>query len=98
MASLTTSTRLVSVQLVNSVLRRRKTLEEATSSNNLFASLGCRDRAFVWLLVTTCLRRLGQIDALINNAYPRNKTFIHHPPHIEQNAITSWEKLDDFLF
>ena len=65
MASLTTSTRLVSVQLVNSVLRRRKTLEEATSSNNLFASLGCRDRAFVWLLVTTCLRRLGQIDALI---------------------------------
>ena len=59
------STRLVALKLMHSVLRQRKAFNHAVDSCEKFSSLSSRDRAFVWLLVATCLRRLGQIDILI---------------------------------
>ena len=59
------STRLIAVHLLRAVLRQALSLEEAVSANEQFLALDSRDRAFVWLVVSTCLRRLGQIDELI---------------------------------
>ena len=59
------STRLVALKLMHSVLRRRQAFDHAVNCCEEFSVLSSRDRAFVWLLVATCLRRLGQIDGLI---------------------------------
>lgn len=59
------STRLVALKLMNSVLRHRQAFDHAVDCCKEFSVLSSRDRAFVWLLVATCFRRLGQIDRLI---------------------------------
>lgn len=59
------STRLIAVHLLRAVLHQGVSLEGAVSANEQFSALDSRDRAFVWLVVSTCLRRLGQIDELI---------------------------------
>lgn len=61
------STRLVTLQLIDAILRRHRSLDEAAATHKVFPELSYRDRAFVWLLVSTCLRRLGQIDDLIEH-------------------------------
>jgi 16S rRNA (cytosine967-C5)-methyltransferase len=48
------------------VLRRGRALDDALAEHRALAELAARDRAFVRLLVATTLRRLGQIDALID--------------------------------
>ena len=53
-------------ELLEGVLREGRSLEEASETCKLFFSLSSRDRAFAWLLVLSCLRHLGEIDALIN--------------------------------
>src|SRR3982074_3807448 len=63
--SITLSARSVAIQLIGSVLRRKRLLEDAIEDNADMAILAPRDRAFARLLVATVLRRLGQIDALI---------------------------------
>jgi 16S rRNA (cytosine967-C5)-methyltransferase len=60
------SARQVALDLVGAVLRRRRPLDEAIEDHPAMAELSARDRAFARLLVTTVLRRLGQIDALIS--------------------------------
>src|SRR6201996_3878995 len=55
----------VAVDLLGSVLRRRRPLGDAIDEAPDLPSLAVRDRAFARLLVATVLRRLGQIDALI---------------------------------
>jgi 16S rRNA (cytosine967-C5)-methyltransferase len=57
--------RLVALELIGAVLRRRRPLDDAIEDNAAMAQLPPRDRAFARLLVATLLRRLGQIDALI---------------------------------
>jgi 16S rRNA (cytosine967-C5)-methyltransferase len=57
--------RLVALDLVGTVLRRRRPLDDAIEDHPAMAELPVRDRAFARLLVATLLRRLGQIDALI---------------------------------
>jgi 16S rRNA (cytosine967-C5)-methyltransferase len=57
--------RLVALELIGAVLRRRRPLDDAIEDNSEMARLPPRDRAFARLLVATLLRRLGQIDALI---------------------------------
>jgi 16S rRNA (cytosine967-C5)-methyltransferase len=59
------SSRSTALEILQAVLRRNGTLDEAASGHLGFAKLEPRDRAFVRLLVATSLRRLGQIDALI---------------------------------
>jgi 16S rRNA (cytosine967-C5)-methyltransferase len=55
----------VAIDLLGSVLRRRRPLDDAIDEAPDLPSLSVRDRAFARLLVATVLRRLGQIDALI---------------------------------
>ena len=57
----------VAVDLLGSVLRRRRPLDDAIDEAPDLPSLSVRDRAFARLLVATVLRRLGQIDALISH-------------------------------
>ncbi|MEO1226833.1 MAG: RsmB/NOP family class I SAM-dependent RNA methyltransferase [Pseudomonadota bacterium] len=54
------------LQALHAVLHKRRPLDEA-----LTGDLDSRDRAFAYLLVTTVLRRLGQIDAVIDGMVER---------------------------
>jgi 16S rRNA (cytosine967-C5)-methyltransferase len=68
------SARRVALELLHSVLRRRRPLDEALAGHAGWARLAARDRAFVRLLVATCLRRLGQIDAVLAQCLERPLT------------------------
>src|ERR1700751_6406513 len=57
--------RTVALDLMGTVLRRKRPLDDAIEDNPAIHELAGRDRAFARLLVATVLRRLGQIDALI---------------------------------
>jgi 16S rRNA (cytosine967-C5)-methyltransferase len=57
--------RQVALDLIGTVLRRKRPLDDAIEDNPAMAELSARDRAFARLLVATVLRRLGQIDVLI---------------------------------
>jgi 16S rRNA (cytosine967-C5)-methyltransferase len=58
--------RMVALDLLAAVLRRKRPLDDAIEDNPAVHGLAARDRAFARLLVATALRRLGQIDALID--------------------------------
>jgi 16S rRNA (cytosine967-C5)-methyltransferase len=58
--------RMVALDLLGAVLRRKRPLDDAIEDNAAVHELSARDRAFARLLVATVLRRLGQIDALID--------------------------------
>jgi 16S rRNA (cytosine967-C5)-methyltransferase len=58
--------RMVALDLLGTVLRRKRPLDDAIEDNATVHELSARDRAFARLLVATVLRRLGQIDALID--------------------------------
>jgi 16S rRNA (cytosine967-C5)-methyltransferase len=58
--------RMVALDLLGAVLRRKRPLDDAIEDNMAVRELSGRDRAFARLLVATVLRRLGQIDALID--------------------------------
>lgn len=60
------SARWVALDLLDAVLHRARPLDEAITDHPGFAGLDGRDRGFVRLLAATTLRRLGQIDALID--------------------------------
>ncbi len=53
-------------RILDAVLERGRPLDEALAAEPRLAALAARDRAFMRLLVATVLRRLGQIDALID--------------------------------
>ena len=65
------SSRWVALDLLEAVLRRGRPLDDAIPDHPGFAGLEVRDRAFVRLLTATVLRRLGQIDAVIDAALER---------------------------
>ncbi len=69
------NTRLVSFELINAVLKRHQTLDDVLEVLTSYNSLEQRERAFARNLASTTLRRLGQIDDLINyclkSALPR---------------------------
>ncbi|MEO3434550.1 transcription antitermination factor NusB [Inquilinus sp. CAU 1745] len=58
--------RIAARDLLRAVLGRKRALDEVLDRTLDAASLAPRDRAFVRLLTATTLRRLGQIDALID--------------------------------
>jgi len=58
--------RAVALDLLGAVLDRRQALDEAIEAHRDLKLLASRDRAFARLLVATALRRLGQLDALID--------------------------------
>ena len=65
------SSRAAALELLKSVLDRRQFLDEALLKNDGLKDLSGRDRAFTRLLVATTLRRLGQINALIEASLER---------------------------
>ncbi|MCG8596667.1 MAG: methyltransferase domain-containing protein [Kiloniellales bacterium] len=60
------SSRAVALDLLEAVWQRGRPLEEAIAGHRGLDALAPRDRAFVRALAGTCLRRQGQIDALID--------------------------------
>ncbi len=61
----------MALDLLEAVLRRDRPLDDAIPDHPGFAGLQVRDRAFARLLTATTLRRLGQIDAVIDAALER---------------------------
>ena len=58
--------RSVAFDLLRSVLARHKTFENAMAIHDGFRRLPARDKGFARLIVATTLRRLGQIDGLLD--------------------------------
>jgi len=58
--------RLAAVNLLDAVLRQGAALDDSLRNSRALNGLAPRDRAFARLLVATTLRRLGQLDALID--------------------------------
>jgi len=61
----------VALDVLDSVLAHRKPLDDTLEAHPDFARLETRDRAFARILVATTLRRLGQIDGLIDHCLAR---------------------------
>lgn len=59
------------LRVLAAVLRRYRPLDDVLASDGELARLTPRDRAFARLLCATVLRRLGQIDALIDGSLDR---------------------------
>jgi 16S rRNA (cytosine967-C5)-methyltransferase len=60
------SARLIALDVLGRVLGEARPLDETFAGHRALALLDSRDRAFARLLVTSVLRRLGQIDALLD--------------------------------
>ncbi len=67
----TRSARAVALSILEEVLGRRRPLDDALAGDRTLAALSVRDRAFARRLVATLLRRLGQIDDLIERCLER---------------------------
>ncbi len=57
--------RAIALDMLQSVLRRGQAFDEVMEQHVKLPELDKRDRAFVYMLVATVLRRLGQIDEII---------------------------------
>ena len=73
--------RRVAADMVDSVLRRHRPLDEVLDSTDEFASLAERDRTLVRVLVTTVLRRLGTLRHLLELFLERG--FPEQAPRVE---------------
>lgn len=73
-------TREVSLQILHTVLDKSQPLDQVFDNSNGFIALKeSRDRAFVKMMVTTTIRRLGQIDDLIKRASAKPNKDINPP-------------------
>ncbi len=63
--------RASAAELLEAVHRRGRFLDEAIAGHPGMGTLAPRDRAFARLLATTVLRRLGQIDAVLDQCLER---------------------------
>ncbi len=63
--------RKIALDMLCNVLDRKNALDVTLDSSSEFANMEQRERAFTRMLLTTTLRRLGQIDDLINSAQNR---------------------------
>lgn len=67
----TADARRTALALLRAVVDDGRPLDEALAGNPHLAKLAARDRAFARLLLTTVLRRLGQIDAALDRCLDR---------------------------
>jgi len=63
--------RAIAAEILDAVLSRRQSLDIELATHTGIRQLDRRDRAFLRNLLATTLRRLGQIDALINHCLKR---------------------------
>jgi 16S rRNA (cytosine967-C5)-methyltransferase len=61
------ASRRAALTLIEAVLERDRTLDDACARDDGFAALEPRDRAFARATALTVLRRLGQLDALLQD-------------------------------
>ncbi len=61
------------LDILSSILLQKKTLDEAFDLSRAFLTLDPRDKGFVRMLVSTILRRKGQMDDLIRRALTRGE-------------------------
>ncbi len=66
--------RTVVLELLQSVLDRKQSLDQALEKNTAFSGLMQRDKAFCRMLAATVLRRLGQVDDLIEKAQDKDSS------------------------
>lgn len=66
--------RRAAIDLLNLVLDQKQALDHSLERAESFRALPARDKAFCRMIVSTTLRRLGQIDDLITRAQHRSST------------------------
>lgn len=71
--------REAALDILQSVLEKKRPLDQVLESHKGFLSLSVRDRAFVRMLATTTIRRLGQVDDLIRRALSKPGQVINPP-------------------
>ena len=71
MATPSLTTRSVALDLISSVLKKHRPLDETLEGHAGFTALEPRERAFARNLSATTLRRLGQIDEIIGRCMER---------------------------
>lgn len=74
--------RRVALKLIQAIFLKKQNLDQAFDDSVEFAQLPPRDRAFVKMMVTTLIRRLGQVDDLIKRALSRPDQPLN-PPILE---------------
>lgn len=62
-----TDSRIAAFEILRSVLIRKRSLDDALADSEAFSLLSPEDRAYAGFLARTTIRRLGQIDALIDH-------------------------------
>ncbi len=80
-SSLPSNARLSAMMALVHTIDKGKALDSAWTSDRHFASMSPSDKAFSQLLVKTVLRRLGQIDAIIEK-------FLEHPMGSKASRIS----------
>jgi len=68
------ASRDVALGLIGAVLDRKQAFDHVLEADEAFHALDVKNRAFVRMMVSTMLRRLGQIDDLIASAEDREST------------------------
>ncbi len=71
--------REAALDILYNVLEKSRPLDQVLESHKGFLSVSTRDRAFVRMLTTTTIRRLGQIDDLIRRALSKPDQVISPP-------------------
>jgi 16S rRNA (cytosine967-C5)-methyltransferase len=77
--------RKVALHLLQALFLKRSNLDQVFDESNEYQSLSQRDRAFVKMMITTVIRRLGQVDDLIKRALSRPDQPLNPP--ILQNIL-----------
>jgi len=67
LSSVHPSARQAAFAVLKDIIRNDMVTDAALARNKIFASLEKRDRAFARLLVSSCLRRYGQVARIINH-------------------------------
>ena len=65
--SVTTTARLAAHGVLNDIVNKNMLTDVALTQSEMLAALESRDRAFARLLVTSCLRRFGQVQKMIDH-------------------------------
>ncbi len=64
---LTPTARLAAHGVLNDIVNKNVVIDVALTQSEMFTALESRDRAFAHLLVTSCLRRYGQVQKIIDH-------------------------------
>lgn len=73
--------RACAIELLHAILVNKKSFDVLLETDNIFKALDPRDKSFVHMLVATTLRRLGQVDDLIEKLQARPDS--NRPPHLQ---------------